>query len=280
MVHSPGKIRIYSTFSSIAYRRSLEDIVRNRIGVDVFTSRMVRIRNVLNTFMAIGNVTDEGRNTTLYDRSFAELFMGAYDSILEIFMKIGKSSQYGLPRTVEKFVETEDILTSHTSRFEVESLRTQLHEMQIQQPSSLTSHEKNVESKCAYLASENVRLRAMVDAYSEQLRLIERDNEELLMTLGTCEAELKQLKQLKQQSNGIGDSIPVENLVDLSRSTRANSFNHQSEHVDLPQPKLSDSPLQPEPVVNVSTSPSKSNLQTRLEALVHTTSPSTATHDV
>ena len=304
------------------YRKSLKDIVRNRIGVDVFTSRMVRIRNVLNTFMAIGSTVDEGRDATLYDRCFAELFMETFDSILRIFTKTGKDSHYGLPRTVETFVETEDVSTFHTSQFEVESLRIQLQEMQVQQPSFPTSHEKNVESKCAYLTSENTRLQAMVDAYAEQLMLIERDNEELLLALGNCEAELG---QLRQGVTGVDDSVPVEGstLMDFPRpapmevsnhqsaqvkvlehqleqvnvlehqtapanvlehqTAPLNVLNHQPEHslnTDLPQFTPLDS-SQSEPISDMpSTSPSKPTLQVRLEAFVHTTSPSTATHDV
>lgn len=95
-----------------------------------------------------------------------------------------------------------------TARFEVESLRGQLHEMVMSQREkdslieSLTTGAGSRVVMEAYAKGEMDRLQKLSDAYAAQMIAIERDHEELLVLLASYDGELKQLRQrLEQRDN-------------------------------------------------------------------------------
>jgi hypothetical protein len=291
-------------------RNVLIDIVKSRIGVDVFTARMVRTRDTLNKFLV---TSDTDKDSVLFDRPFAELFLELYKLILQLFSKGAptRALQYNSPvLKVDKSVETLDggyTTAEHTLHFEMESLHVQVQELQSSRPSP---HEKNVESKCAYLASENGRLHRLVEAYQTQIFQVEKDHEELLIILASYDNELKQLRQhltiaerdhepsegfltsnpsdidLQNQLNGIerDNTAAMGNIrcENIEGRTQCETINHYDQHGNI------DPYEQHENIVDISpTIPEGSLYQEtpetpvkKLSNLLTPASPATATQDV
>lgn len=206
-------------------RQSLAEIVRNRIGYDVFAARILRIRDSFNSSL---NERQSVEAPAVFDRAFAEDFLKQYRRVLEQFVVHkkdgrGPSPYYHHPGRMQTGVETNELddLPLQTLRFETESLKAQVAELQAALSSSIqppeghqsNAHEKNLESKCSYLIKENAKLQKTIDAYSTQLLQMEKDNEELLVCLASHEAELKQLRQhlilAEQQRDPSSEGFPL-----------------------------------------------------------------------
>lgn len=168
----------------------MEDIVKSRVGTDVFFARICRLRNRLRQLQA--SATDgleranESSMMTAVDKAFAELFLKKFQSILNIFLANSdiKKQEECLPTVKDQSIETID-LQGTDSGYEIE-------------PDTLggpNMHEKNLASKCNYLSSENGRLASMVEAFRIQLLEVEKDREELLTLLSNQDDELKELRQ-------------------------------------------------------------------------------------
>lgn len=154
-------------------RKALVDIVNSRIGVEIYFSRIHRLKDVALRL----KVDPIQPSLLLFDVSFADLLLSHYRTILSIFSPTQDEQQMkstSVGGFCEQSIETIDSL-----------------------PDEFVSkkHEKNVESKCAYLLSENTRLQKVIAAYSTQLMDVEKEHEELLVALASYDSELKQLRQ-------------------------------------------------------------------------------------
>jgi hypothetical protein len=242
-----------------------------------------------------------------YDRSFAELFLELYRPILRLFSSAKASQSYlNVDRGVETFEGICEAggggMSDHTLRFEMESLRLQVQELESVRGNP-TLYEKNVESKCAYLTSENSRLQKLVEAYQTEIMQVEKDHEELLIMLASYDSELKQLRQhltlaeggLDRPENDLGHSeghtedgfvSSVPSQIDLVTTGHSEVAVGDARPVippsipigtlyqglvetedSIPNEPLVESPLPISPIKKVSD-------------LLMAPSPSTATHDV
>ena len=172
-------------------RKALIDIVRTRISYDVFSARIIRTRDSLNTALI------SPKDDQAIDRRYAELFLDTYDDILKLFhsqhQTKNRKSSVQKPALLDKSVETDMVQVTpsitHWDLLEDESAVIPEDGMR---GGSLS---KNLESKCAYLQMENVKLQKTIEAYTTQMLKIEQDHEELLIALAAYDSELKQLKE-------------------------------------------------------------------------------------
>lgn len=168
----------------------MENIVKSRVGTDVFFARICRLRNRLRQLQASTadglELSHESSVMSTVDKAFAELFLERFQGILNIFLTNSdpKKPETRLPTVRDQSIETID-LQGADSGYEIEP----------ELSNGPNRHEKNLSSKCNYLSSENGRLASMVEAFRSQLLEVEKDREELLTLLSNQDNELKELRQ-------------------------------------------------------------------------------------
>lgn len=195
----------------------------------MFSARVLRVRDAIHAFLASSNSLDSNDDERdgdgqVFDSGFANLFLDNYDHVLRVLSvrAAAPSLHHGSPflNVLERGVETDfDLQTTggglgsgpeaalaRTSHFEIGVLTARISELQLDveakeklinelRSSSEGPNNKNLESKCAYLSTENDRLQKLAEAYATQLMQIEKDHEELLVILASYDSELKQLRQ-------------------------------------------------------------------------------------
>lgn len=255
-------------------RKNLQDIVTSRIGFDVFSARIIRTRDWLNTSL----LTQEPEKT-VFDRAFAELYLDTYDSILRLFQAVrhGRPSHHASPATirhVDTSIETDSdpassMPTNNVSYFDFESAQSEILD---------ADHSQQ-------LLKENIRLQRTIDMYAAQLLQVEKDHEELLICLASYDSELKQLRQHLAIAEQQRDSISLHTFHTNSdvRLTHLNGSPQGGEldgEIDLPAGQLYRNP----PGASETTQSVEDNLISpvtmRFGAFLQDTNPSTNTFDV
>lgn len=178
---------IGSPLTNTTSRTNLQDIVKSRIGFDVFSARIVRTRDALNTSLLAPQ-----QETKVFDKAFADQYLETYDSILRLFQvpRPGRSSIQHSPAVGSRYVET-SVETDAVSDATVSSnLNYFDFEAAVSDGVPLPSADQYQR-----LIKENARLQRTIDAYAAQLLQVEQDHEELLVCLASYDSELKQLRQ-------------------------------------------------------------------------------------
>lgn len=198
------------------------------------------------------------------------MFIDAYDDVLKLFHSPHQSkhrrSSVHKPACLDKSVET-DMAVEHMPSL------THWDLLEDNSPGTLTemsnSLSKNLESKCAYLQMENLKLQKTIEAYTTQMLQIEQDHEELLVVLASYDNELKQLRESLQAAEDTAAHMKVPS-ASINGSVNVAPTSLVAQTGLITEEALPASPKTPEPT----------SAKLRFGSILTEPSPSSHTFDV
>ncbi|KAI9206543.1 p115 like vesicle tethering protein [Polychytrium aggregatum] len=197
-------------------RSSLQSLVVNRIGVDIYMSRLERLRSS-NAFTAgltnLGSISDDvevdenGLPAVYFDSSFIQLLKATLDDISKSITnpkskKPQRKLQPVLDDTAEKSViqSYKDIIANQDQ--EIGSLKQKIRELEDRLQLALQSHANQVDS----LNGSITKLQSNIDANSAKFVELEKEQEDLLVCLADQDIVLKRYRQKLRQYGEVIES--------------------------------------------------------------------------
>lgn len=255
-------------------REALIEVAKNRIGLDVFVSRLQRLQDRILQFQANRIDASFPQSGDLFDESYASLATSVKDSLMKILLA-PKDGLLRKPAHRNVSVETDDD-DQQKMAAELSNLNHLMSSLQIQvaqkdaiianltasRPDSESEHElaKSLEIKLNYMVVENDRLQKLSDAYSSQIVQIEQDHQELMETLLVYEQELaayRGMPLLQEQLPTLASPQPhwpsavslrdpnlpsavLNNLSSSRRSSEEAIFKSDKDYPNLPASQTDD----------------------------------------
>lgn len=166
-------------------------MITNRIGLDVFISRLERLKDskeLSSAHPSFGVVHGQVlKEPIFFDSHFSELFKSVFDTVTKPIINYGHE-----PKKPEKSEKDEQL---RKKIVELESSLLTLKGNHSQETSALKSKITELDTLVSTLKGQIKELETTADSYKKQLSAIEKDQEDLFICLADQDIEINNLKE-------------------------------------------------------------------------------------